>query len=209
MAWSLPRGEVLQSISSRQAGWTRPNGAVDVAVRFDRVRACVAGTVRTRGPASGRCFSHAGALQGASGRALRKFKVQALEISDSAALPDLRRHRWTGVRRQAGSRISTRPATWPGPKRAGVAFATFEDRVAAPEQAHDFEGPWSFFRMVDTTIASQPEVDLKSLSVLTLLYTNYHHQGAAWALIDRVGDRPLAIRFRRAVGGNSAAEADA
>jgi type VI secretion system protein ImpL len=66
---------------------------------------------------------------------------------------------------------STAPATWPGPKKAGVAFATFEDRVAAPEQFDEFEGPWAWFHMIDKTMAPQPEVD--GLSVLSL-QSRYH-----------------------------------
>jgi type VI secretion system protein ImpL len=66
---------------------------------------------------------------------------------------------------------SSYAATWPGPKRAGVAFATFEDRTAAPEQVLEFEGPWAWFRMIDKTMGPQPEVD--GLSVLTLA-SNYH-----------------------------------
>jgi type VI secretion system protein ImpL len=62
-------------------------------------------------------------------------------------------------------------ATWPGPKKAGVAFATFEDRVGAPEQGFEFEGPWAWFRMIDKAMAPQPEAD--GLSVLSL-QTQYH-----------------------------------
>jgi type VI secretion system protein ImpL len=61
--------------------------------------------------------------------------------------------------------------TWPGPKKAGVAFATFEDRVGAPEQSTPFEGPWAWFHMIDSTMAPQPEAD--GLSVLSL-QTQYH-----------------------------------
>jgi len=63
------------------------------------------------------------------------------------------------------------PATWPGPKKAGVAFATFEDRVGAPQQGFEFEGPWAWFRMIDKAMAPQPEVD--GLSVLSL-QNQYH-----------------------------------
>jgi type VI secretion system protein ImpL len=63
------------------------------------------------------------------------------------------------------------PATWPGPKKAGVAFATFEDRVGAPDQRLQFEGPWAWFRMIDNAMAPQPEAD--GLSVLSL-QTPYH-----------------------------------
>jgi type VI secretion system protein ImpL len=66
---------------------------------------------------------------------------------------------------------STGAATWPGPKKAGVAFATFEDRVAAPEQVFEFEGPWAWFRLIDKAMAPQPDVD--GLSVLSL-QTQYH-----------------------------------
>ena len=64
------------------------------------------------------------------------------------------------------------PATWPGPKKAGVAFATFEDRVGAPDQGIQFEGPWAWFRMIDGTMTPQPETD--GLSVLSL-HNQYNH----------------------------------
>jgi type VI secretion system protein ImpL len=66
---------------------------------------------------------------------------------------------------------STAPATWPGPKKAGIAFATFEDKVQAPDQVYQFEGPWAWFRMIDRTMAPQPDVD--GLSVLSL-QSQYH-----------------------------------
>jgi type VI secretion system protein ImpL len=67
---------------------------------------------------------------------------------------------------------ATRPATWPGPKKAGVAFATFEDRIAAPEQVHEFEGPWAWFHMIDQTMGPQPEVD----GVVVLSLQSGHHR---------------------------------
>jgi type VI secretion system protein ImpL len=67
---------------------------------------------------------------------------------------------------------STGQATWPGPKKAGVAFATFEDRIAAPEQVHEFEGPWAWFHMIDKTMGPQPEVD--GVAVLSL--QSSHHR---------------------------------
>jgi type VI secretion system protein ImpL len=63
-------------------------------------------------------------------------------------------------------------ATWPGPKKAGVVFATFEDRVGAPMQGFQFEGPWAWFRMIDGAMTPQPEAD--GLSVLNL-HNQYHH----------------------------------
>jgi type VI secretion system protein ImpL len=63
------------------------------------------------------------------------------------------------------------PATWPGPEKGGFAFATFEDKVQAPDQAYSFEGPWAWFRMIDRTMAPQPDVD--GLSVLSL-QSQYH-----------------------------------
>jgi len=50
-------------------------------------------------------------------------------------------------------------------------FATFEDRVAAPVQVLEFEGPWAWFHMIDRAMAPQPEVD--GLAVLTL-ESQYH-----------------------------------
>ena len=38
---------------------------------------------------------------------------------------------------------------WPGPDKAGSRFATFEDRVAAPEPPGDSTGPWAWFRLID------------------------------------------------------------
>ena len=52
-----------------------------------------------------------------------------------------------------------------------MAFATFEDRVGAPDQRLQFEGPWAWFRMIDNAMAPQPEAD--GLSVLSL-QTPYH-----------------------------------
>ena len=62
-------------------------------------------------------------------------------------------------------------ATWPGPKKAGVAFITFEDKVAAPEQGYQFEGPWAWFHMIDKAMVPQPEGD--GVSVLSL-QSGYH-----------------------------------
>jgi type VI secretion system protein ImpL len=58
------------------------------------------------------------------------------------------------------------PVVWPGPQKRGIAYATFEDKVAAPEQAIGFEGPWAWFKLVDAAKASQeaqPDVDLVSM----------------------------------------------
>ena len=66
---------------------------------------------------------------------------------------------------------SSRSALWPGPKKAGVAFATFEDRIAAPDQFLEAEGPWAWFHMIDKAMAPQPEVD--GLAVLSL-QSRYH-----------------------------------
>jgi type VI secretion system protein ImpL len=66
------------------------------------------------------------------------------------------------------------PVVWPGPQKRGIAYATFEDRVAAPEQAIGFEGPWAWFRLTDAAKASaqaQPEADLVSM---LHVQTRYH-----------------------------------
>jgi type VI secretion system protein ImpL len=72
---------------------------------------------------------------------------------------------------KAGGGEGTGTATWPGPKKAGVAFATFEDKVAAPDQFDQFEGPWAWFHMIDKRMAPQPEAD--GVSVLSL-QSGYH-----------------------------------
>ena len=57
---------------------------------------------------------------------------------------------------------------WCGPVRKARASRspTFEDQVAAPEQAIGFEGPWAWFRLIDAakarTDAAQPDSDLVS-----------------------------------------------
>ena len=86
---------------------------------------------------------------------------------------------------------STASATWPGPKKAGVAFATFEERVAAPEQFDDFEGPWAWFHMIDKTLTSQPEAD--GVAVLGL-QSRYHR---AVMTIETQGGRPNPFVSRR------------
>ena len=67
------------------------------------------------------------------------------------------------------------PVVWPGPEKRGTAFATFEDRIAAPEQALGFEGPWALFHLVDaartSTAQAQPDTDLSS--VLSV-HTRFH-----------------------------------
>jgi type VI secretion system protein ImpL len=68
---------------------------------------------------------------------------------------------------------SRTPVVWPGPEKKGVAFATFEDRIAAPEVARRFDSPWALFRLIDSARlpSAQPETDL--VSVLRF-ETKYH-----------------------------------
>jgi type VI secretion system protein ImpL len=70
---------------------------------------------------------------------------------------------------------SRSPAVWPGRDRRGPAYATFEDRTAAPEQVKGFEGSWAWFRLIDATTLphaqGQPEMEL--FSVLRF-QTKYH-----------------------------------
>jgi type VI secretion system protein ImpL len=72
---------------------------------------------------------------------------------------------------------SRNPAVWPGPvpEKRGTAFLAFEDRVAAPEQARRFQGPWALFRLIDETAIpsarAQNETDLNSV---LRIQTKYH-----------------------------------
>jgi type VI secretion system protein ImpL len=77
-----------------------------------------------------------------------------------------------------GQRFDAKPgaesraaATWPGATKGGVAYATFEDRIAAPEQVIGYQGPWSWFRLIEATMA--PQRDAEGASVLSLT-TRYH-----------------------------------
>jgi len=63
------------------------------------------------------------------------------------------------------------PAHWPDPKSPGYATATFEDRVAQPEQVLYISGPWAFFKMIDATAV--PQRDAAGAVVLSL-QTRYH-----------------------------------
>jgi type VI secretion system protein ImpL len=64
------------------------------------------------------------------------------------------------------------PVQWPGAgPAAGIAYATFEDKIAAPEQVIGYRGPWAWFRVVDAAIEPQPAAD--GVSVLSL-QTRYH-----------------------------------
>jgi type VI secretion system protein ImpL len=82
-----------------------------------------------------------------------------------------------GQRLEARPGVESRsPVVWPGPEKSGgVAFATFEDRTAAPEQAKGFQGPWAWFRFIDATtmphVQGQPDADLDSV---LRVQTKYH-----------------------------------
>jgi type VI secretion system protein ImpL len=70
---------------------------------------------------------------------------------------------------------SRSPVVWPGPEKRGVAFATFEDRIAAPEQAGGFDGPWAFFRLIDATAMPSAQAQgERELSSLLRFQTKYH-----------------------------------
>jgi len=61
---------------------------------------------------------------------------------------------------------SERRVVWPGPEKRGIAFATFEDRLAAPDQAMRFEGPWAWLRLIDAatpSVQARAETDLVSV----------------------------------------------
>ena len=77
-----------------------------------------------------------------------------------------------------GQRFDAKPdvpmrwkAVWPDPKSPGYALATFEDRVAQPEQVLYIAGPWAFFKMIDETVV--PQRDATGAVVLGL-QTRYH-----------------------------------
>jgi type VI secretion system protein ImpL len=70
-----------------------------------------------------------------------------------------------------------RPMEWPGSQNAGFAYATFEDRIAAPVRALEFSGPWAWFRFIDTAMdpsQMQARSDQNLFSVLTVQTPQQH-----------------------------------
>ena len=70
---------------------------------------------------------------------------------------------------------SERRVVWPGPEKRGIALATFEDRLAAPDQAMRFEGPWAWFRLIDgatPSVQARAETDLVSV----FAFQTTHHK---------------------------------
>ena len=89
---------------------------------------------------------------------------------------------------------SRSPVVWPGPEKRGFAFATFEDRVAAPEQVKGFEGPWGLFKLVDVArlppVQAQPDSD----STTVLRFQNKYHQAQVTIEEPNAASNPFAAR---------------
>ena len=82
---------------------------------------------------------------------------------------------------------------WPGPEKRGFAIGTFEDRMAAPEQARGFDGPWAWFRLIDATIArapTSPDTDLETV----LRFQTKYHQAQVTIEASNAGSNPFAAR---------------
>jgi type VI secretion system protein ImpL len=82
------------------------------------------------------------------------------------------------------------PVIWPGGEKGGAAYATFEDRIAAPEQVLGYVGPWAWFHMMDAAMAPQPTAD--AVPVLSL-QTKYH-RALVTIEASRAGGNPFAAR---------------
>jgi type VI secretion system protein ImpL len=83
---------------------------------------------------------------------------------------------------------------WPGPEKRGIALATFEDRVAAPDQVMRFEGPWAWLRLIDAVKApsaqTQPETDLSTV----LRFQTRLHQALVTIEASNATSNPFAAR---------------
>jgi type VI protein secretion system component VasK len=67
------------------------------------------------------------------------------------------------------------PVVWPGdPQKPGILITAFEDRVAAPEQALAFEGPWAWFELIDAATPSAPAQPEGDLATALRVQTKYH-----------------------------------
>jgi type VI secretion system protein ImpL len=67
------------------------------------------------------------------------------------------------------------PFVWPDAKRH-YAYATFEDRVAAPEQAKGFQGEWALFHLLDALNAQSHQSQAASdLSSVLTVWTPHHN----------------------------------
>jgi type VI secretion system protein ImpL len=86
------------------------------------------------------------------------------------------------------------PVVWPGQQKRGIAFATFEDRIAAPVQAIGFEGAWAWFRVIDAakvpSAQAQPEADLVSM----LRFDTRYHQALVAIEASNATSNPFAAR---------------
>jgi type VI secretion system protein ImpL len=87
---------------------------------------------------------------------------------------------------------SRSPVVWPGPEKRGIAYATFEDRVAAPEQAKGFDGPWAWFKLIDATRLPSAQSDTDLVSVLR--FQTKHHQAQVTIEASNATSNPFGAR---------------
>jgi type VI secretion system protein ImpL len=91
---------------------------------------------------------------------------------------------------------TARTIEWPGPQTSGVAYVTFEDRIAAPQRALEFNGPWAWFRLIDASVVADGERrpgDLQSV----LHVRTPHHRAQLTVQANNVLTNPFAERAWR------------
>ena len=97
-----------------------------------------------------------------------RVKLSKLDAGGDAAV---RRHRRPGVRREARRREPQAGHVARSEKGRRRLRHVRGSKSRRPTRSIEFEGPWAWFRMIDRTMAPQPDVD--GLSVLSL-QTQYH-----------------------------------
>ena len=90
-----------------------------------------------------------------------------------------------------GAENSRRGRLARGQKRS-FAFATFEDRVAAPEQAVGFEGPWAWLKLVDAAKDGSAQAQADSDLVSVLRFNTKHHRALVTIEASNASSNPFA-----------------
>jgi type VI protein secretion system component VasK len=82
---------------------------------------------------------------------------------------------------------------WPGAQQRSVAFAQFEDSVAAPERIV-LGGPWAWFRLIDAANAEAAQARSEADLVTTLSIRTSHHRALVTIAASNASSNPFAAR---------------
>jgi type VI secretion system protein ImpL len=89
---------------------------------------------------------------------------------------------------------NTGSVVWPGGQKRSFAFVTFEDRVAAPEQALGFEGPWAWLKLVDGAKDGSAQAQADSDLVSVLRFSTKYHRALVTIEASNASSNPFAGR---------------